>query len=162
MKYLYCILVLITMLSCKENENAVENILLNNLKETSKFYETASNEMIMANFAKNDEHSYSNKVTKQFFNNSENANRTLLLIIRKNKKTQINEFNNLLDQINSKSKFKFEKINKSDLENISNETTFYFIKNEFYKNLHQNLLAYNQENFTAPYCGSTIYKEKEK
>lgn len=160
-KHLILFLIL-TIYSCKENNNSLENVLLKNLKETSAFYETESKNMIMADFVRNEERSYSNKIIKHFFNYSEKINKTLIVALSKNKTTQLNEIDKLINEINLKSVYKFHKINKSDLENFSDDTAFYFIKNELYKNLYQNLSNYNKNNFSSPYCGSTFYKEEEK
>jgi hypothetical protein len=162
MKILSLLLFLFLTISCKESENSVENVFLENLKETSDFYENISNQMIISGLVKNQERNLPNFELKQISENYEKIKNVLNNIKNKNKETQILEFERIINEVNINSKNNFQNLEKSKLENINNDISYYFIKNEFHKNLHFIILKYYKQKLSYTYCGATIYNEVEK
>ena len=162
MKILSLFLFLFLTISCKEEENSLENILLSNLKETSDYHEKTSNEALIVCLIKSEEQGRSNVKLKQISTNSKKIGAVFNEIKNKSKEFQIEEFVKIINRVNVNSKTKFKNLDLKTLENLSNKTSYYFIKNEYYKNLLQIVLEYSRKNFPVTYCGTTIYDEEEK
>lgn len=160
MKILSLFLFLFLTISCKEEKNSVENILLNNLKESIIHYDDLGTSLIEANSIKNEESGRVIEELDTLKNKSQKIKKFLLEIEHLDKENQITKYEKFIAKVNLKGKYKFLKIDKSNLENLSNEISYYYIKNDLNKNLYRNICDY-QSDYAYIYCGYTKYSDEK-
>ncbi|MBC5835618.1 hypothetical protein G6N05_12755 [Flavobacterium sp. F372] len=158
MKYLSYLLVLIMMLSCKESENSIENILLNKLKQSSGENESLSNSLIdyyIVKYSESGEKDEDFNFIKEY---KIKLDKFLIEIKSENKENQIIKYDQFTKERNFINLYIPFKLDKSNLENLSNETTYYFLKDHLYKNLYS-LLQKKKSNVIN--CGYTRYSDEK-
>lgn len=158
MKILSLFLFLFLTISCKESENSIENILLNKLKQSSGENESLSNSLIDYYIIKYSE-SGENDEDFNFMKEYELKLKKFLVEIKsENKENQIIKYDQFTSERNFINLYIPFKLEKSNLENLSNETTYYFLKDHLYKNLYS-LLQKKKSNVIN--CGYTRYSDEK-
>ena len=147
--------------SCKKEKYTTESLLLENLKETSNFYDEQIKQISAAINAKHQDYGCKseefdklNLVTKKLgilFLDLKTKSKTEEIELQDHFIKEINEMN--LDYI-------FKSFAVEKLEVLDKETLYFYLKSEFYKNQFENYTKYYST--LGTYCGEKIRSEKQQ
>lgn len=156
-KYLFIVLIAIC-LSCKKDTYTVNSLFLENLKETSEFYDINSKQLFEKVKNRNEELGLPTGKFDTLGIISKKVDQLFLNLVNKEKEEQINLQEKTIQSINAlKSDCKLKSIPIEKLKILEGETLYYYLKAEFYKKLYENYQVQLSERII--YCG---YKELSK
>lgn len=160
MKKIVIFFIVLISFSCKKEKFTVESIFLENLKETSTFYEN-ENKKIAATIAsryydygrKSENFDTLNKLAKKL-------DKLFINLKVANKEEKIESFKKYITDINNlNSDYKIEKMDLEKLQVLDNETLYFYLKFKLYKIQFEN---YEMHLSKLPvYCGFKAVSPKQ-
>lgn len=159
-KYLFVLLIGIC-LSCEKDKYTVNSLFLENLKETSEFYDTGSKQLLETVKNRNEEMGFEIGRSDTLNSISKKVDQLFLDLVNKKKEEQINLHQKTIQSINamnSDCKLKFITLEK--LQILDDEVVYYYLKSELYKQLYENYQLELRNRII--YCGYRQISDKQQ
>ena len=147
--------------SCKQEKYTTESLLLENLKETSSFYEIQAKQISKAINSKQEDFGYKSGKLDTLNQITIKLDKLFIDLKSKNKEEKVTVQDKFIKEINNlNSEYKLNKLSSEKLDVLDNETLYFYLKSEYYKNQFENYTKYYSKMGTN--CGFEKYSEKKE
>lgn len=139
--------------SCIKEKYTTERIFLENLKETSSFYEEQTKKISEAINSKYQDFSFKSGKYDTLNMISKKLDVLLIDIKKKSKQEKIAIQSKFIDEINNLNfEYKLNSVSTEKLQVLDDEMIYYYLKTEFYKKHYDNYTKHFSK--IGVYCGS--------
>ncbi|WP_395066288.1 hypothetical protein [Flavobacterium sp.] len=161
MKKIAVIFIVLISFSCKKEKYTTESLFLENLKETSSFYDEQIKQISAAINAKHQDYGFKSGEFDTLNTVTKKLDILFLDLKTKNKTEEIELQDRFVKEVNGmNSEYKIKSFTIEKLEVLDKETLYFYLKSEFYKNQFDNYTKYYSK--LGIYCGYKIRSEKQQ
>lgn len=153
MRKLIMLFLFLICFSCNKEKYTTNKIFLENLKETSSFYEEQTKKISEAINSKYQDFSYKSGKYDTLNMISKKLDVLFIDLKKKSKQEKITIQSKFIDEINNLNfEYKLNSVSTEKLQVLDDEMIYYYLKTEFYKNQFDNYTKHYSK--IGVYCGS--------
>ncbi|WP_395043537.1 hypothetical protein [Flavobacterium sp.] len=160
MKRIVVIFLFFLCISCQKVKYTTEDLFLEELKESSAFYEDEIKSIEASIKVRYEEYGYNSEKFDTLNRINDKIDKLFKDLKTKTLKNKIQYQLNVIQEINNlNSEYKMEVIDTIKLKNLNEEMLFYYLKTKFYKKQYHNY--YNHLKGLPIYCGFKQISKKQ-
>jgi len=134
MKKIAIIFVVLISFSCKKEKYTTESLFLENLQETSSFYEQENKKIAASIASRYEDYGYKSENFDSLNSITKKLDKLFIDLKVESKQNKIESFKKCITEIsNLNYEYKFEKTDIEKLQVLDNETLYFYLKFKLYK-----------------------------